>query len=45
MPERLGDRRLQVQKIDWFGYEIERAAVHCGADIGHVAISRYDDST
>ena len=38
MPERLGDRGFQVEKIDRLGHEIERAAVHRGADIGHVAI-------
>jgi hypothetical protein len=43
MPERLGDRRFQVRKINQFGHEIERAAVHRGADIGHVAIGRDDN--
>ena len=43
MPNGLGDRRLEIKKIDRLGQEIERAAVHRGADIGHVAIGRDDD--
>ena len=43
MPNGLGDRRFEVEKIDGLGQEIERAAVHRGADIGHVAIGRDDD--
>ncbi len=43
MPNGLGDRRFEIAEIDRLGQEIERAAVHRGADIGHVAISRDDD--
>ena len=43
MPDGLGDRRLEIEEIDRLGHEIERAAVHGGADIGHVAIGRDDD--
>ena len=43
MPKRLGDRRLEIGKIDGLGQEIERAAVHRGADVGHVAIGGDDD--
>ena len=34
---------FEVEKIDRLGQEIEGAAVHGGADIGHVAIGRDDD--
>ena len=37
------DRRFEVDKIDGLGQKVERAAVHRGADIGHVAIRRDDD--
>ena len=43
MPERLGDRRLEVGEVDRLGEEIEGAAVHRRADVGHVAIGRDDD--
>ena len=41
--ERLGDGGFQVGEIDRLGQKIERAAVHGGADIAHVAIGRDDD--
>ena len=43
MPDGLGDRRFEIDKIDRLGQEIERAAVHRGANVGHVAIGRDDD--
>ena len=43
MPNSLGDRRFEVEKIDRLGHEIKGAAVHRGADVGHVAIGRDDD--
>ena len=43
MPQRLGDRRLEVGEVDRLGEEIEGAAVHRGADVGHVAVGRDDD--
>ena len=44
MPDGLGDRCLEIEKVDGFGQKIERAAIHCGANIGHVAIGRDDDN-
>ena len=41
--EGLLDRDFEIVEIDGLGDEIESAAVHCGADIGHVAIGRDDD--
>ena len=41
--EGLADRDFEIGKIDRLGDEIERAAVHRGAQIGHVAIGRDDD--
>ncbi len=41
--QRLGDGGFQIGEIDRFGDEIEGAAIHRGADIGHVAIGRHDD--
>ena len=43
MPDSFRDRRFEVEKIDGLGQEVERAPVHRGADIGHVAIRRDDD--
>ena len=37
------NRCFGIKKIDGLGQEIERASVHCGANIGHVAIGRDDD--
>ena len=33
----------EIAKIDRLGHKIERAAIHRGADVGHVAIGRHDD--
>ena len=41
--KRLGDRRLEVGEVDRLGQEIEGAAVHRRADVGHVAIGGDDD--
>ena len=41
--ERLVDRRLQVGEIDRLGQKIEGAAVHRGANVGHIAIGRDDN--
>ena len=41
--EGLADRDLEIVEIDRLGDEIEGAAVHCGAQICHVAIGRDDD--
>jgi hypothetical protein len=38
VPERLGDRGFQVEKVDRLGHEIECTAVHCSTDIDHVAV-------
>jgi hypothetical protein len=35
--------RFEIAKIDRLGKKIERAAVHRGADIAHVAVGRNDD--
>ena len=43
MPDSLLNRRFEVEKIDRLGEEIKGAAVHRGADVDHVAISRDDD--
>ena len=43
MPNGLGDRRFQVKEIDRLGHEVKGAAIHRGADVGHVAIGRNDD--
>ena len=43
MPDRLGDRRFQVGKIDWLSQEVECAAIHRRTDVGHVAVGRDDD--
>ena len=43
MANGLGDGGFQIREIDRLGQEIERAAIHRGADIGHVAIGRDDD--
>ena len=43
MRERLSDGGFEIGEIDRLGHEIERPAVHRGADIGHVAIGRDDD--
>ena len=40
--ERLVDRELEVVEVDRLGDEVEGAAVHRGADIGHVAVGRDD---
>ena len=39
----LADGRLEVSEIDRLRQKVESAAVHRGADIGHVAVSRDDD--
>ena len=41
--EGLADRDFEIGEIDGLGDEIEGAAVHCGADVGHVAIGGNDD--
>ncbi len=41
--ERLAHGDLKVDEIDRLGDEVEGAAVHRGAQIGHVAIGRDDD--
>ena len=43
VPQCLGDGGFQIAEIDRLGDEIERAAIHRGADIRHVAIGRHDD--
>src|SRR5580704_14187165 len=43
MSNRLGDGGFQIVEIDRLGDEIERAAVHGGADLAHVAVGRNDD--
>ncbi len=43
VPQGLVDRRLKVGEINRLGQEIEGAAIHRGADIGHVAIGGHDD--
>ena len=43
MPGGLGYRGFEVRKIDRLGQEIERAAVHRGADIAHIAVSGNDN--
>jgi len=43
MPNGLGHCPLEIEKIDGLGQEIERAAVHRGADIRDVAIGRDDN--
>src|SRR6478672_2195874 len=43
MTDSLRNRRFEVAKIDRLGEEIKGAAVHRGADVDHVAISRDDD--
>ena len=40
MSDRSADRGLEVGEVDRLGEEVEGAAVHRGADIGHVAVSR-----
>ena len=40
--ERLVDGDLEVIEVDRLGDEIEGAAVHGGADVGHVAVGRDD---
>ena len=41
--EGLADRDFEIGEIDGLGDEIEGAAVHRGADVGHVAIGGNDD--
>ena len=43
MGDRLADGRLEIGEIDRLGEKVESAAVHRGADVGHVAVSRHDD--
>ena len=43
MPDGFGNSGLQILEIDRFGHEIKCAAVHGGADIGHIAIGRHDN--
>ena len=43
MADSLVDRHFEVAEIDRLGEEIERAAVHRGADIAHVTIGGDDD--
>ena len=43
MPDGLGDRRLEIEKVDRLGQKIERAAVHRSANVGDVAIGGDDD--
>ena len=42
MAEGLANRRLEIAEVDRLGKKIEGAAVHRGADVGHVAVSRDD---
>ncbi len=44
MPNSLGDRRFEISKINRLGQEIERTAVHRGANVGDVTIGRDNDS-
>ncbi len=43
MTDGLVDGQFEVAEIDRLGQEIERAAVHRGSDVAHVAIGRDDD--
>ena len=43
VPDGLVDGRFEIEEIDRFGQEIERAAVHRDTNIGNVAIGRDDD--
>ena len=43
MPDCLRDSCLKIPEVDRLGQEIECAAVHGGADVGHVAVGRHDD--
>ena len=43
MADGLVDGHFEIAEIDRLGQEIERAAVHRGADVAHVAIGRDDD--
>ena len=36
------DRALEIVEIDWLDQEVERAAIHRGADIRHVPVGRHD---
>ncbi len=38
MPNGLSDGCLEVKKIDGLGQEIKSPPIHCGANIGRVAI-------
>ena len=38
-------RHLQVIEVEWLGNEVERTAVHRGADVLHVSVGRDDDRT
>ncbi|MCY1241822.1 hypothetical protein D9M72_547440 [compost metagenome] len=42
MVDGLANRRLQIGKIDRLRYKVVGAAVHRGADIGHVAVGGND---
>ena len=42
MGDRLAHGGLEVGEVDRLGQEVEGAAVHRGADIGHVAVGRDD---
>ena len=43
MADRFFDRRFEVGEVDRLHQKVEGAAIHRGADIGHVAIGRNDD--
>ena len=43
MGDRLADGGLEIGEVDRLGEKVERAPVHRGADVGHVAVSRHDD--
>ncbi len=43
MTDGLVDGHFEIAEIDRLGQEVERAAVHRGADVAHVAIGRNDD--
>ena len=43
MPDGLVDGHFEIAEIDRLGQEIERAAVHRGADVAHVAVGGNDD--
>ena len=43
MTDGLADGHFQISEVDWLGEEIERSAIHRGANVAHVAVGRDDD--